>query len=236
MDREFGYAKGRDATRLYITKQFTYGGLDARHMRRVFPTDDLLDPLKERDRVVLRSTGTGLQQVQALVLEENLEDPPPLDFRDGASMRSALPISGDCVVLRGQEIARLIEFLVKIGVVGLPTASGYTLDFDRLAYVPDQWKDAIKNKPEMIEEILRTTVTPKDVKALAFRRDQLEKFRKFMETPEELSQEAERLGKRRKEDVWQAFFEANQWIFGYGLSYVSMTSVDEVRGRLENVI
>lgn len=32
---------------------------------------------------------------------------------------------------------------------------------------------------------------------------------------------------RRSEDVWQHFFEANSWIFGYGLKLVACEPLDE---------
>ena len=38
----------------------------------------------------------------------------------------------------------------------------------------------------------------------------------------------------RPEDVWQDFFEANTWIFGYGLSYQFLSKLDE--GKLEQIV
>ncbi|MER7406046.1 Shedu immune nuclease family protein [Streptomyces sp. NPDC000070] len=46
-------------------------------------------------------------------------------------------------------------------------------------------------------------------------------------------QEESRATTRGAEAVWQAFFEANQWIFGYGLNRIACESIDE--GKLERI-
>jgi hypothetical protein len=57
---------------------------------------------------------------------------------------------------------------------------------------------------------------------------------KLLSDEDFFEEEREALGTSGKESVWQAFFEANQWIFGYGLNYMIGEGVDP--SRLEQVV
>lgn len=67
--------------------------------------------------------------------------------------------------------------------------------------------------PTLIKILVEETLTDTDVVAIAYRKKQLEVFRNL------LNQDA-------SESEWQTFFEDNPWIFGYGLNYVFLTSLD----------
>ena len=72
----------------------------------------------------------------------------------------------------------------------------------------------LANHPELVAEFARSQITTQDVIALAYRKDQLDEFQKL-------------LGRNDvAENDWQQFFERNQWIFGYGLSYVFTTGLE----------
>ena len=78
IDEDYEYAKGRHPDRLYVSKQFpskSDDGAPARYAHRVFPTDQLVEVVKERSEVILRSTPGGLQQVKAMYLEDSQRIP-----------------------------------------------------------------------------------------------------------------------------------------------------------------
>ena len=66
----------------------------------------------------------------------------------------------------------------------------------------------------MIRELAKTPELHHDIYAVAAKRQALAEF------------EA-KLGTNAPEAEWQAFFEANQWIFGHGLHYVSLERASE---------
>jgi len=70
-------------------------------------------------------------------------------------------------------------------------------------------------------------LTQKDLNLLASRKRQVERFRAMLVDEQFFSQEQSRLGKNGVEAVWQAFFEENPWIFGYGLNLISAEAVDD---------
>ena len=69
---------------------------------------------------------------------------------------------------------------------------------------------------------------------IAYRGTQLQRFERLLSDEEFFDAERKRLSCRGDEALWQAFFEANTWIFGHGLFYVFATKFDEE--RLEQVV
>lgn len=66
--------------------------------------------------------------------------------------------------------------------------------------------------PELVRKLAESPDLHQDIYALAAKRTALEEFES-------------RMGKNQSEGDWQAFFEANPWIFGHGLNYVSLDKV-----------
>ena len=73
----------------------------------------------------------------------------------------------------------------------------------------------------------------RDLVAVGYRRKQLRNFEALLQDERFFAGERERL-QCRPEDVWQKFFEANTWIFGYGLSYQFLSKLDQ--GKLEKIV
>ena len=84
---------------------------------------------------------------------------------------------------------------------------------------------------------LRTAIggglTEEDIRLISNRREQLQRFDRLLTDPDYFQQEESRATTRGAEAVWQAFFEANQWIFGYGLNLIACESIDD--GKLERI-
>ncbi len=90
--------------------------------------------------------------------------------------------------------------------------------------------------PELFLQIAQQENITRDLNAVAYRRKQLQRFDALLHDAGYFASEREQL-KCRPEDVWQRFFQANTWIFGYGLSYQFLSQLDGrkleqiVRGR-----
>lgn len=76
---------------------------------------------------------------------------------------------------------------------------------------------------ELIREVVRNgQLSGSDIVNIAYRKEQLDVFKSLMSGSEAISAYRKRHSIRKPGDeaVWQHFFEANTWIFGYGLNFV----------------
>ncbi|MFJ2623882.1 Shedu anti-phage system protein SduA domain-containing protein [Streptomyces sp. NPDC087532] len=76
-------------------------------------------------------------------------------------------------------------------------------------------------------------LTEEDIRLISNRKEQLQKFERLLTDPDYFRQEESLATTRGAEAVWQAFFEANQWIFGYGLNLIACESIND--GKLERI-
>jgi hypothetical protein len=90
------------------------------------------------------------------------------------------------------------------------------------------------SNPKLIIDIAKNEVTEQDIVAVAYRKKVLERFRKMLYDEVFFQSEKTRLSKSKDEDVWQALFEENPWIFGYGLFYVFASQLGD--RKLEQIV
>ncbi|GAA2779250.1 DUF4263 domain-containing protein [Kitasatospora sp. CM 4170] len=76
-------------------------------------------------------------------------------------------------------------------------------------------------------------LTEEDIRLISNRKEQLQRFERLLTDPDYFQQAESLATTRGPEAVWQAFFEENQWIFGYGLNLIACQSVDD--GKLERI-
>jgi hypothetical protein len=184
-----------------------------RFAHRVFPSEEIPVLMKEGDEVVLRRTFGGVQQIKAKFLEDDRRI-THLWFQRWDTSRT-MPI-GEQFTLTGSEIDRLIEFLISIDKLHIETDGTFNGDYSdlRLVRLDSDAQKTLEENPDLVAEFARSKITTEDIIALAYRRSQLGKFNELLQQTSV------------SEDEWQAFFEKNQWIFGYGLAYVFTTSLD----------
>ena len=214
---EFEYARNRVPHRLYVSKRYNVPGKNTcyRNAWKRLEAGPLKELVKNGDEVVLYETATGIQQIKARFIEDGRRITHLHVQR--WNTKSGNPI-GEQFVLYGEQITRLIEFLNSIRLLEIPGPTKFNPNEADLRLVSMSDTAAIKlleGRPELVAEFARSQITTEDVVALAYRRDQLGTFSQMLDRGSELS-----------EDDWQQFFENNQWIFGYGLSYIFTTGLD----------
>ncbi|WP_299553645.1 Shedu immune nuclease family protein [uncultured Tateyamaria sp.] len=214
---EFEYAKNRVPCRLYISKGFSYPGRDTvfRHGWKRFEVGPLKELVKDGDEFVLHETDTGIQQIKARFIEDG-RGVTHLHIQRW-STKTGNPM-GEQVVLYGEQISRLLEFLENIRRLEIPSPAKFNVNEAdlRLVHMPDaDARKLLEDRPDLVAEFARSKITTEDVVALAYRREQLKSFSNMLDQAEDIS-----------ERNWQEFFERNQWIFGYGLSYIFTTGLD----------
>lgn len=136
--------------------------------------------------------------------------------------------------LNAAECAKLLEFLNRIKFTTLDTIGGFLIhdraDTVILAHDIDLAKieSAAKNSREQNEAFSKLVeeFALRDLKAVAYRRAELQYFQRLLEDPD--FRDEQRKEHSGPEKLWQAFFERNPWIFGYGLSYMPL---EKLSGR-----
>lgn len=76
-------------------------------------------------------------------------------------------------------------------------------------------------------------LTEEDIRLISNRKEQFQRFERLLTDSDYFQLEESRATTRGAEAVWQAFFEANQWIFGYGLNLIACESIGD--GKLERI-
>ena len=136
----------------------------------------------------------------------------------------------------GEEISTLLEFIANCRSVVFKNAERLDIpdeELRRIAISRRQALSLVADNEELFAEVLKSSITRKDVVALAFRKRQLQTFRKLLEEPDYFLR-AKTQKACSDESLWQAFFEKNPWIFGYGLTYLYLNRLSEQ--RLEQVV
>lgn len=214
---EFEHAQNRLPHRLYISKSFSFPGKSTvyRNAWKRLEAGPLKELVKNGDEFVLHETATGIQQIRARFIEDGRHI-THLHIQKW-STKTGNPI-GEQVVLYGEQIVRLIDFLDGIRLLEIPGPAKFNPNEAdlRLVSMPDTAAiKLLEDRPDLVAEFARSRITTEDVVALAYRRDQLATFSQMLDRGDELA-----------EDDWQQYFERNQWIFGYGLSYIFTTGLD----------
>ncbi len=129
----------------------------------------------------------------------------------------------------GDEIGKLVEFLNHIQAMPLVTSGPIKIsdeDLRRVVLSNVQARALFHDNQELFAEFVRSEITKEDVVAVGYRKRQLQAFQKLLEEPDYF-EEVKARKQCSTEAVWQRFFEKNPWIFGYGLSYIHLSGLDD---------
>lgn len=218
-DREYFLTKRPDRT--YYSRTFGTGEL-LRYHSKVFDNGDAPVFARVGDELLLRVTNAGRIEIRATVFEESREIRTLL-FQKYS--RTSGPHEYQHFTFRGGEIRALRDFLTSIDTVPLEGDTKLRLSDEQLRNITlngAQARSIIARNPELFLALAQSEELQRDLVAVGYRRKQLERF------------EAMLADATLNESHWQRFFEANQWIFGYGLSYQFGTSLDD--RKLEQIV
>jgi antiviral defense system Shedu protein SduA len=206
-----------------------------RYASKVFDSDEHYMFDRGKDEVVLRTTAGGRQSVTAKFFEKG-RDVFGLTIQKYTNETGRTHKSAS-LSFWGEQIPRLIEFLLHIKEMRFPDAGKINIsdaELRRIVLSERQLNRIAVDDQETLIAIARSKVTKRDIVALAYRKAQLQRFRRLLTDRDYFNHAHQELRGLGKEHVWQAFFEANKWIFGYGLAHVALSGLD---GRkLEQVV
>lgn len=213
-----------------ISRRLDYGQGPIRYANmNLEEIDDALEFAVVKDELLLRETDCGHRNLKVKFFETNRKvSQLTMHFY---TEKTGNPHQCSSFPLRPNEIAKLIGFLEDIQRVHLPhgrlTVEPGALDHKR--FTDDELLTAVRGKSDLIRELLETEITLGDAKFVGYRRASLAHFERLLTDAQFFESERSKVAKRSAEGVWQQFFERNQWIFGYGLSYIFLAGIDKER-------
>lgn len=243
-DRDGYFAQRRIPGRYYVSKRFPHEDVESdaeqsRFSRFAYQVFDAQSDVSFQNsngwEVVLRETPTR-QQLKALFFEDDRQIERIAFQRFYPDGRR---IVRESFRLEGQEIADLASFLTLIRS-SAPDLSDHTegvrilpAGMDALLSDETVRAEVFRRYRDVFVDLFEAEVDVPEIKAFARRRNELDTFHAllhdqsvFESRRSALKDEGRRDG---PEDVWQAFFESNKWIFGAGLAAQFLHSWDPHR-------
>lgn len=194
-----------------------------REFSHMFDGGGALMAVKVQNQVVLHETPTGRLRLTASIYEKEGRPFESLTVQrwDGEGR----PL--DYFALNTKECRKFLEFVDRIKRTTFDRVGGFRVrdnenktvllaeDIDFAALVG-------RFDPTQVEALAKIAEenSLRDLQAVAYRRAQLEHFKRLLN--DKAHREEERQKYKGPEKLWQVFFERNPWIFGCGLSYLPL--------------
>ena len=240
MPEEYDYYINKRPDRIYISRAFSgsaYSFEEGRKLRiisKVFDEDELYEFATIKKELVLRVTPAKREEVKAVFYEDSRKIQRLTIQR--FSRKTGKPYKRTHFTFSSESLDKLYRLLRIIKVVDLEDDEKIRLDdeiLDDILVSDKEKRRFIRENIDLVEEIVRNDITKSDVIALAYRKKQLELFKRLLHDEHVFEEYKKRWRKKGDEAVWQHFFEQNSWIFGYGLSYIFTSQLND--RKLEQV-
>lgn len=191
--------------------------------------------IKDGKQISLRITPGGRQEIKAKFYEDT-RDIITLTIQKYTSDTGSP--HNVYFTFQGDEILTLFNFIRNIAILPISSKSNEKFDdafLEEIVLSKEQAIELIRKNPDLIEEIIKNNITTNEIQDLAYRKEQLEKFRCLLEDDDFFIKTKESFNKKVGDEyVWQDFFENNTWIFGYGLNYIFNSPLQDK--KLEQVV
>lgn len=220
----------------YISPSLQSFGDKERRVRiasKILPSEDGYEYAKERDEVVLRKKPDAKTYITAKFLEDTRQT-FVLTVQKFVSETGQPYGSGFSFV--GEEIGRFCEFLANIQAVDFKNRAKVNIsdeELRKIALTTHQAKTFLVENQELFAEALKSEVTTEDLVAVGFRKKQLAVYNNLLHD-QIYFDDLKNRKKCSNEALWQKYFEKNPWVFGYGLGYIFLSSLDDK--KLEQVV
>lgn len=235
MSNEWAYHLNKVPGKTYMSRRLIVG--DDKELRiasKVLDLDEGFLYAKEKDEIIIRKTKGGRKEIIA----KFIEDPRGISV---LTIQEFNPSTGNpggrYFSFVGSEIGQIVEFFHN--VFNFQFEDGRKINISdaelrKLIISQVQANALVKENQDIFAEALRTEVTDEDIVALGYRKNQLDVFGRLIDDPEYFSHAMDVKNCKRKEDLWQKFFDKNNWVFGYGLNYIFVSNFEQ--RKLEQVV
>jgi hypothetical protein len=217
------YAAKRKPDCIYVSRAFSDfdGGPNKRILHLVLEPKTHNEFAVVVGEAVIRETPGAREQIKAIIYEDTHEIDTLVLQRFG--MTNGKPYKAS-FALRGDEIAKLLQ-VVRFAASARFSGKGRLRIDDAalqdLSLSADAVRGIAREHLEIATEVVQNNITKRDLRAIAYRRQALNEFGKLLNDGDFFRSQKSG-GNSSDESVWQAFFERNTWIFGYGLLYTSL--------------
>ncbi len=232
-DRSYFFNRRTD--KAIVSKRITdrLTGRDLRIVSKIVDGSEGLRLAKAGEELVLRTTPAGRYEIKATIYEDDRAI-RTLTIQKFNAVSG--PHDKHHFSFVGSEIEEFLEFVAGIRSVQLS-------DGQKVHITDQQLRDLVLNRAQaarifanheaLFVEVAETAELARDLVAVGYRRKQLERFDALLNDGDYFESERDHLD-CTPEALWQSFFEANTWIFGYGLSFQFLSGLDE--RKLEQVV
>ncbi|MCF7951668.1 MAG: DUF4263 domain-containing protein [Spirochaetaceae bacterium] len=212
---------------------FGDSGKKVRIASKVIESPDSYAFAKIKDEVVLRHREGAKSHITAKFFEDN-RGIFVLNIQ-GYTVATEKPHNASFSFV-GEEIGKLLEFIRNIQSVNLDRPSKVNItdeELNRIVLNNRQAKNLLHEHQELFAELLKSEVTTEDLIAVGYRKKQLDVYEKLLSDQSYF--ESIKIKKNTtNEGLWQGYFEKNPWVFGYGLGYIFLSTLDDK--KLEQVV
>jgi len=217
----------RRTDKAIMSKQIinSHSGAKLRIISRVMDAEPALHFGTVKDEIVLRSTHGGRQKIKATFFEDDRRIQTLVIQKHNSKSG---PVEKSSFTFRTHEIATLVRFLAGIKLIDVTDPGTRHVSDDELVEMildREQLHRVLSGNNDLLIQIAENADLQKDFVALGYRRKQLQWFETLLTNDNVFEEERERCHGSR-EAVWQEFFEQNTWIFGYGLAYQFLSTLD----------
>lgn len=222
IDEVYSIFLNKNPTKIYVSRTFpdeidVLLDKDVRSKRFVSGVVDdssYKEYVTELGSVVIRKTPKERQEIKALVIQESREIIELIlqrfSTKNGKPMENSFHFGPNEI----DKLLKIILFIRFGNIEGTEKIHIFEDDQSFRALLDrDVFVNIFMNDPEFIKIVANSNVTSKDIKAIGYRKKQLEIFTNYL------------ADSNINELVWQSFFEDNQWIFGYGLSVIATSGL-----------
>lgn len=233
MPDEFDIHKNKLAGKTYISPQVKTEQGPLRIASKAIDSDGLHYATVKKE-VVLRRTESGRTEIIAKFMEDSR----------GLTVVTLQAFNGNTgnpqkthFSFVGSEIPKLLTFFENIAAVEFKDGDKVNIsdtELRKLNLSKAQAASLVNDNQEVFTEAVEAALTREDVVALGYRKKQVQTFGRLLREPEYFETAKASKQARGDEALWQMFFEKNQWIFGYGLSYFFVTGFENK--KLEQVV
>jgi len=233
---DYEYFENKKTGKTYISRSYAFKDQPDRRMRiawKVFDSPESHAFALDHGEHVIRVTEGGRQEVVAKFYEDDRKvftlTIQRFTRESGAPHKTAFSF-------HDAEIPKLLEFLDNLRLVHFPNEDKINVtdeELQELLLSPEQVRSLIAQNQEAVLELVRSEITTLDLVTLGYRKTQLDRFDRLLNDSEYFANEKESLA-TTDEGVWQRFFQDNTWVFGYGLTFVHLATLDDC--KLEQVV
>lgn len=238
------YFWGKKPDKIYISKRilaqrndFATGDniiIPIRYVSKVIDSSETFSFIKEKNEIVLRVSDGERQEIIAKILEDNrgiyISQIQKYTKQTGSPHNTYFSF-------RGNEIEKLFQFIKSIPELNIDTENASKInenDLKGIILSKQQAHTIYKKNQDLFNEIFQNNISHGDIKNLIYRKQQIEYFERLLLDDSFFEQEKIKSNIQRDEMLWQAFFERNTWIFGFGLQYV--INIPLQNKKLEQVV